>query len=138
MDFLPAYHKTNWQTCFCKLEWRENMRTRKIISWALLGMLVVVGIWGYNQYQDKKAYQTFLENQYLNDFYSLLNSVEDIEALLAKSMVSQSDENMSVLFTETWKNADFAQNHLHRLPVAHLALNETSKFLSQLGDFTYV
>lgn len=110
---------------------------RKITTWLLIAAFVVAGIWGYTQYNQKNDYRTFLENQYLNEFYSLLNSIEGIEALLAKSMISQSDEQMSLLFTETWKNADLAQNNLSRLPISHLALNETSKFLSQLGDFSY-
>ena len=110
---------------------------RKITSWILLAALVVGGIWGVTQYNQKNSYKTYLENQYLNEFYSLINSMENIEASLAKSMVSGSDEQMTLLFTETWKNADLAQNNLSRLPTSHLALNETSKFLNQLGDFSY-
>ena len=110
---------------------------RKITIWILVIAFGLAAIWGYSQYSQKNDFRTFLENQYLNEFYSLLNSVEDIEALLAKSMVTQSDDQMSLLFTETWKNANLAQNNLSRLPISHLALNETSKFLSQLGDFTY-
>ena len=110
---------------------------RKIIIWILVIAFGLAGVWGYSQYNEKNNYRTFLENQYLNEFYSLLNSVEDIEALLAKSMVTQSGEQQSLLLTETWKNANLAQNNLSRLPISHLALNETSKFLSQLGDFTY-
>ena len=106
---------------------------RKIIIWILVIAFGLAGVWGYSQYNEKNNYRTFLENQYLNEFYSLLNSVEDIEALLAKSMVTQSGEQQSLLLTETWKNANLAQNNLSRLPISHLALNETSKFLSQLG-----
>ncbi len=113
------------------------MENRKVITWILIGSLIISGIWGYTQYNQKVQYKTFLENQYQNDFYTLLNSVEGIEALLSKSMVTQSDEQLASLFTQTWENANMAQDSLSRLPVSHLALNETSKFLSQLGDFTY-
>lgn len=113
------------------------MKGKSIITWVLILALVVAGIWGYNQYMDKTNYRTYLENQYKNDFYSLIESLENIEALLAKSIISQSDNQMSLLFTETWKMADLAQMNLNRLPISHLSLKETSKFLTQLGDFSY-
>lgn len=113
------------------------MKHRKIIPWVLVASLALIGIWGYFQYHQKIQYRTFLENQYQNDFYTLLNTVEEIEALLAKSKVSQSNERLTMLLSETSSNADIAQSSLSRLPISHLALNETSKFLNQLGGFCY-
>ncbi|SJZ66022.1 germination protein YpeB [Garciella nitratireducens] len=113
------------------------MKNRKVIIWILIGSFMISAIWGLIQYYQKEQYQTFLENQYQNDFYTLLNSVEGIEALLSKSMVVQSNEKLASIFSETWKNADRAQDSLNRLPISHQALNETSKFLSQLGDFSH-
>lgn len=113
------------------------MKYRKVITWILVAFLILVGVWGYFQYDRKIQYRTFLENQYQNDFYTLLNTVEGIEAMLAKSTVSQSDEQLATLLSETSNNANIAQSSLNRLPISHLVLNETSKFLSQLGDFSY-
>lgn len=113
------------------------MKNRRRVIWVLVAAIALAGIWGYTQYNQKMNYRTHLENQYLNEFYSLLNGMEGIEALLAKSMVSQSGDQQSLLFTEAWKNADLALNNLSRLPISHLSLNETSKFLNQLGDFSY-
>ena len=68
------------------------MKNRRRVIWVLVAAIALAGIWGYTQYNQKMNYRTHLENQYLNEFYSLLNGMEGIEALLAKSMVSQSGD----------------------------------------------
>ncbi|MCR1899483.1 germination protein YpeB [Irregularibacter muris] len=113
------------------------MKNRRVITWLLVLAVAAAGLWGYREYTNKNNYRTFLENQYKNDFYSLLNSMESIQTLLAKSVVSQSDEQRALALTEAWKLSDLAQMNLNRLPISHLSLNETSKFLTQLGDFSY-
>ena len=70
-------------------------------------------------------------------FYELIDHVETIEADLAKTMVADSPQQNLVLFSDVWRQAFSAQEKLNQLPVSHLTLSNTSKFLTQVGDYGY-
>ena len=113
------------------------MDRQRAVTFVLLVALVAVGIWGYDQYRQKNDYHVFLQNQYHRMFYELIDHVETIEADLAKAMVADSPQQNLVLFSDVWRQAFSAQEKLNQLPISHLTLSNTSKFLTQVGDYGY-
>lgn len=103
----------------------------------LVAALFVTGMWGMDQYRQKVNYRVFLQNQYHRMFYDLIDHVEMIETDLAKSMVTDSPQGNLSLFSDVWHQAFSAQEKLNQLPISHLTLNNTSKFLTQVGDYGY-
>lgn len=113
------------------------MRRERIITVLLLVALVATGLWGYNQYIQHRDYRVFLQNQYQRMFYELIDHVENIEVDLAKAMVTSSPGQSLILFSDVWRQAFAAQEKLNQLPISHLTLKNTSKFLTQVGDYSY-
>lgn len=103
----------------------------------LILALVVTGVWGYNQYEDKNEYYTFLDNQFQRMYYDLTGSVETITTDLSKLMVSSQQKENMVLYSNIWQNAYNAQEKLSQLPIKHGDISKTEKFLSQVGDYTF-
>ncbi|HOC08756.1 MAG TPA: germination protein YpeB, partial [Bacillota bacterium] len=113
------------------------MDRQRAVTFVLLLALVAVAVWGYDQYRQKNDYNVFLQNQYHRMFYELIDHVETIEADLAKAMVADSPQQNLVLYSDVWRQAFSAQEKLNQLPISHLTLSNTSKFLTQVGDYGF-
>jgi germination protein YpeB len=113
------------------------LNRHRAVTLLLLVALLATGIWGYDQYRQKTDYHIYLQNQYHRMFYELIDHVETIEADLAKSMVADSPRQNLLLFSDVWRQAFSAQEKLNQLPISHLTLSNTSKFLTQVGDYGY-
>ncbi|MDI6705146.1 MAG: germination protein YpeB [Bacillota bacterium] len=111
-------------------------RNRMVLALLILG-LAASGAWGYSQYTQKQEYRIFLQNQYNRMFYDLIDHVETIEVDLAKTMVTASPSQSLILFSDIWRQSLSAQEKLNQLPISHLTLSNTSKFLTQVGDYSY-
>lgn len=105
---------------------------------AILVSVIVVGTstFGTLMYLDRRDYRNYLENQYKRNLYDVINDVDGLQVSLSKSMVTASPRQNLLLFGEIWKDASEAQDKLNALPISHAAISQTSKFLSQVGDFS--
>jgi spore germination protein len=111
--------------------------TKWVLPVVLAVALVFTGIWGYNQYRLNQQYSIHMDNIYQKSFYELVGNVGNVETRLAKLMVSGDRGQHMMLLSEVSRQADAAQADLGQLPVSHIALDKTSKYLNQLSDYCY-
>lgn len=106
---------------------------------AILVSILVAGssTFGTLMYLDRRDYRNYLENQYSRNLYDLVSDVENLQVALSKVEVAASPKRSLLIFSEIWKDANTAQYKLNSLPISHVAISQTSKFLSQVGDFCY-
>jgi len=110
---------------------------RWMLTIVLAVALIAVGLWGYNQYLQNMEYRNYIENLYQKSFFELVGQIGDIDTKLSKLMVSGDQSQSMVLLAEVWRQADAAQVNLGQLPLGHLSLIKTSKFINQLADYCY-
>jgi len=121
----------------------NNMRNRRRGSWsipiAIIAIMALVGVssWGYYQNKQLKELQIATNNQYNRAFVDLSDSVDNVEVLLAKSMVTSTPVSTSTMLQDVWRQANMAQTNMGQLPVAPPVLEKTSNFLTQVGDMAY-
>jgi spore germination protein len=109
-------------------------------TYAIVGLAVLFGlaaVWGGFQLKERRVAEAQLVNKYNGAFYESLQRTKNVEALLSKGLASGSSDNMDNLFSDLWYNANTAQANLHQLPVSHQVVAQTSKFLTQVGDYAY-
>lgn len=87
---------------------------------------------------ERMDYRNYLQGEYSKNMYELINAVTNIEDDLSKSAIAGTRDQYIVIFQEIFRNATRANDRLHSLPIAQETLNETSKFLSQVGDYCFV
>ena len=56
---------------------------------------------------------------------------------MGKAAIVGSREQSIVVFEEIFRNTAMANDKLHSLPVSQETIGDTSKFLTQVGDFCY-
>lgn len=99
--------------------------------------LVLATFWGYRTNSEKMQYQTFLQNSYKRAYTDLVTNVENIKNLLDKAVVSNSAVQSNSLMSQVWRQSFSASTNLGQLPISHIALSNTAKYLTQVGDFCY-
>lgn len=111
--------------------------TKWVLPLVLAAALVFTGVWGYNQYTMNRQYAIHMENIYQKSFYELVGNVGNVETRMAKLMVSGDQGQNMMLLSEVCRQAEAALADLGQLPISHLALMRTSKYLNQLSDYAY-
>jgi len=118
------------------LDFKRRLSDRKMYSVVLL-IIAVVAIWGIYQYKRSADLRQQLDNQYNRSFYNMVGYVDNVEVLLLKSLITSTPEKTASILQEAWRQANMAQANLGQLPVPPHILENTSKFLSQVGDLAY-
>ncbi len=116
-------------------------KTKSIHIWlytVLTAGIVAALIWGFTASKSAKALEITNENQYNRAFHELVGYVDEIDTLLSKAQLTKSPAQMATLSSDIFRQSAEAKSCLGQLPTSQVQLDNTSKFLSQVGDYTYV
>lgn len=117
------------------LDLKRRLSDRKMYSIVIV-LVSAVSLWGIYQYKHAANLRQELDNQYNRAFYEMVGFVNNVETLLAKSMVGITTQKTAVTLQEAWRQANLAQTNLGQLPVSQPVLASTSKFLTQVSDLS--
>ena len=118
--------------------WKEKLgRKTSYIIIAMILIITLVGTLAYYAYQETRKYITATENKYNMSFFELVDYVQNVETYLAKALISTSPEHGAETLTNVWREASIAQSCLSQLPISSNELENTSKFLNQVSDYSY-
>lgn len=85
---------------------------------------------------ERNDYRNYLQGEYSKNLHELITSVQNIRVNLSKAPIIGSREQEIVTFEEIFKYSSIANDKLHSLPIDQNTITNTSKFLSQVGDFS--
>ena len=86
---------------------------------------------------ERMDYRNYLQGEYSKNLYGLINNLENIEDSLAKSAISSTKEQSMMLFEDIFRYSAAANDRLNSLPIPINVSQGTTKFLSQVGDYSY-
>lgn len=99
--------------------------------------LVVTGVWGYYESQDKDSVLIKAENQYQRAFHELNDHMDQLNAEMGKSLAINSAKQTTTSMTNVWRLTYAAQNDIAQLPMTLMPFHKAEEFLSDLGTFSY-
>lgn len=119
--------------------WQKKRRMSWAVPIAIIAVLALAGVstWGYYQSKQLNSLRIMMNNQYSRAFLDLNEYVDNLEVLLAKTMVTSTTKGTSTMLEEVWRQANLAQTNMGQLPAAPPILEKTSNFLTQVGDMAY-
>lgn len=108
----------------------------RIVSFSLSGLVIAVsfailGYWKSNFYKIR------LENTYQRAFSELTSSVSEIDYILKKGQYATSPSLLSTLASQIYRESASATSSLSQLPFSAIQLDRTTKFITQLGDYSH-
>ncbi|WP_366924749.1 germination protein YpeB [Metallumcola ferriviriculae] len=109
----------------------------KKLSLVLTSVLVISLLgWGLHQYRSRRQIEQVLNAKYQQAFFNLLEHVEQSQVLLAKNLLTNSPDNQVTLLSDIWYESNSAQSSLGQLPVSQPFMDQTAKFLTQVGAYS--
>lgn len=111
---------------------------KRYIYWASSVIVVSLLAWGLYQGNRINDMKIKIENNYNRAFHELVDYVDDIDTLLKKSMLISTPSQMASISGELFRQTSAAKACLGQLPISEVQLENTEKFLSQVGDYTYM
>ena len=110
-----------------------------IAIYSVLGVVIVLmAVMWYRCAMNKDKLDTSLANSYDRAFFELTDYVDDIDVLLTKAQLASTPSQMASISNEIFMQAAEAKSCFGQLPQENVNLEKTAKFLSQVGDYTYV
>lgn len=86
---------------------------------------------------ERNDYRNYLQGEYGKNMFELIDAVQNIRVNLSKAEVIGSREQGITIFEEIFRYSATASDKLNSLPISQPAIADTSKFLTQVGDFCY-
>lgn len=111
---------------------------KRYIYWASSAVIISLAVWGLYEMNQINIMKTKIENNYNRAFHELVDYVDDIDTLLQKSMLVSSPEQMASISGELFRQTSAAKACLGQLPISEVQLENTEKFLSQVGDYSFM
>ncbi|MDD6308626.1 MAG: germination protein YpeB [Clostridia bacterium] len=117
-------------------DFKNRLIDRHMYS-VIVGLIIIfVAVFAYEA-KMSADYKNQLNMQYSRAFNELVQHVSTIETNLAKGVVITDPKTMIRLSNDTYAKAASASSNLGQLPLSDVLIENTAKFLSQVGDFTY-
>ncbi|MBQ7602988.1 MAG: germination protein YpeB [Clostridia bacterium] len=114
------------------------MKKSLIITFAIIGSIiggVVGGVLYFNKVQEADYYKSQLEYVYQQNFYELVDNVNNIESNLSKLSIATTPKMQNDYLTKISTLASNAQDNISVLPIEHNSINDTITYLNKLGGY---
>lgn len=113
---------------------------KKRIVYTLLASAIVVFSTSFAVLMtlERMDYRNYLQGEYSKNMYELITAVENIRTNLSKVAVTGSKEGSMITFEEIFRYSTMANDKISSLPIPQETVENTTKFLSQVGDFCYM
>lgn len=116
------------------LKRKINPKILGIIIYMIFGALVIFSLEMTNNFKRQK---NLVQDEYNKSMYLAISYINNVEVDLAKLLVTSTTKMSAVTLADIWKNSNLAKESLDQIPVTQSALDNISKYLTQVSDFSY-
>ena len=117
-----------------KYKRKFDHRTWGIIAYVMFGAAILYGMQMANLFKRQKQ---IVQDGYNKSMYELVNYMQNVEVLISKARITTTPVESSKTYADIWRQSNLAKENLASLPVDQNAMTNTSKFLSQVSDYSY-
>ncbi|SHE43870.1 spore germination protein [Seinonella peptonophila] len=98
---------------------------------------IAVGVWGYQENQEKNSILIKAENQYQRAFHDLNNHVDKMQGEMGKALAVNSSKQMGESMNNVWRLAYSAQEDIGQLPLTLMPFDKAEEFVANIGRFAH-
>ena len=118
------------------IDWKNRLKDRHMFS-IIIVLFSIIVILGLFIYKKQREYRQASENSYNLAFYEVVDYIQNVEVYLAKSLITNSPESSAESLANVWRESNLAMSYLAQLPINSNELENTSKFLNQVSEYSY-
>ena len=116
---------------------KKRRRAARLALIYLSAAVLALGVLAGTQYERAQRWQRQAENQYQHAFDELVTAMGEMDAALEKSLYATTPGMVNAVCTEVFGKAMTAQMSLGALPFHSEELEQTSGFISRVGDYAF-
>ena len=116
------------------LKRKINKKVLAIIIFAVFGAFIILSLNMTNEYKRQKQKT---EDAYNKALYDMIGYVNNAQVELAKLKIISTNNLQQTTLAGIWRYSNLAKENLNILPLEQNNIANTSKFLSQMSDFSY-
>lgn len=109
----------------------------RVLTPVLAVATIGLGVWGYQENQEKNKILIKAENQYQRAFHDLAFHMDQLQDELGKTLAINSRRQIDGTLSNVWRISSLARSDVGQLPLSMLPFNKTQEFLAGIGDFSY-
>lgn len=109
----------------------------KWLSVAIFVIFAAITFFAVEMTNNYKRQKSQVQNEYNKAMYEMVGYIQNVKYELAKLQVSSTNEFISVALANIWRESNLAKANLEALPIEQNSMANSSKFLSQVSDFSY-
>lgn len=115
----------------------KNSNKIKYILIILILVLVSVLIFFIETYRNYVKQKQMVQDGYNKSMYDTIGYIKNVEAELAKLQVTNTKSLQITTLANIWRESNLAKDNFESLPFEQESLDNTSKYLAQLSDYSY-
>lgn len=109
----------------------------KLVFLIIIAFLVVAMISLVETNKEYVAQKQLVQNEYNRAMYETVGYIKNVEAELAKLQITTTKSLQITTLADIWKQSNLAKENFESLPLEQASLDNTSKYLTQLSDYSY-
>ncbi|MEG1141419.1 MAG: germination protein YpeB [Clostridia bacterium] len=94
-------------------------------------------LFGFDSFNNFKRQKQTVEDEYNRCMYELISYIKNVDLQLSKLSITTTDSLITTSLADIWRQSNLAKENLSNLPILQDKMGNTSKYLSQLSDFSY-
>ena len=118
------------------IKMKNRLKDRHMFS-IIIVLFSIIVILGLFIYKKQREYRQASENSYNLAFYEVVDYIQNVEVYLATSLITNSPESSAESLANVWRESNLAMSYLAQLPINSNELENTSKFLNQVSEYSY-
>lgn len=107
-----------------------------VISFLSVAVIALAGV-AIVKHQENVIYERYIKADYQHAFGELVTAMTEVDSALQKSIYATSPSMVSAVCTEIFGKSMTAQMSIGALPFSTQELEQTSSFISSVGDYAY-
>lgn len=117
-----------------ELKERVDKKFFGVFLFMLFGAMTIFASTMLNNYKIQK--QT-VQDEYNKDMYQVVSYVNNVEVELEKLQLTTTDNLKITTLADIWRQSNLAKSNLESFPVTQDSMQNASKYLSQVSDYSY-
>lgn len=123
-----------FENCIIKIKDKINKKVLAIIIFAVVGAFIIALLNTINIYKRQKQKT---EDAYNKSLYDMIGYVNNASVELAKLKLISTNNLKQTTLAGIWRYSNLAKENLNILPLEQNNIKNTSKFLTQMSDFSF-
>ena len=112
-----------------------NKKVLYVATFVIFGFVFLFAMEMTNNFKRQKQER---ENEYNKSMYEAIGYIKNIKAELEKIRIINTRNLTVTTLASIWSKANLTKESISSLPIEQSAMSSTSKFLTQLSDYSYV